>query len=153
MEMVRGTGQRLGKGVVKHASAVPRRKPAILPSLLACDLATLANEANRVCPEKTDYVSLCPLPARAAARQIERHGRKTGGLWIHRSHRRPVRGHAAWWHRQCTGHVGAADAGVHAANAWPGQIIVSLCEGASVWRVLTGGRSAALLRSCAAICP
>jgi len=35
-----------------------KRKPAILPSLLACDLATLAKEANRVCPEKTDYVHL-----------------------------------------------------------------------------------------------
>ena len=31
-------------------------KPAILPSLLACDLAKLAEEANRVCPNETDYV-------------------------------------------------------------------------------------------------
>jgi hypothetical protein len=106
VEMVRGTGQRLGMGVVTYASAAPRRKPAILPSLLACDLATLANEANRVCPEKTDYVSLCPPPARAAARHIvARHGRKTGGLGRQTSHRRPVRGRAAWWHRQCTVHV------------------------------------------------
>ena len=32
-----------------------------LPSL-ACDLATLASEANRVCPEKTDYVRPAPPP-------------------------------------------------------------------------------------------
>jgi len=33
-------------------------KAAILPSLLACDLAKLADEANRVCPAETDYVHL-----------------------------------------------------------------------------------------------
>jgi len=32
--------------------------PVILPSLLACDLANLASEANRVCPSKDDYVRL-----------------------------------------------------------------------------------------------
>mmetsp|Transcript_18166 Transcript_18166/g.43788 ORF Transcript_18166/g.43788 Transcript_18166/m.43788 type:complete len:233 (+) Transcript_18166:19-717(+) len=32
--------------------------PVILPSLLACDLANLASEANRVCPTKDDYVHL-----------------------------------------------------------------------------------------------
>ena len=42
---------------------VHERPPAILPSLLACDLATLASEANRVCPEKTDYVRPRPLPS------------------------------------------------------------------------------------------
>jgi len=45
-----------------------KRKPAILPSLLACDLATLAKEANRVCPEKTDYVRGPPTPARCPLR-------------------------------------------------------------------------------------
>mmetsp|Transcript_25043 Transcript_25043/g.50870 ORF Transcript_25043/g.50870 Transcript_25043/m.50870 type:complete len:233 (+) Transcript_25043:26-724(+) len=34
------------------------RAPAILPSLLACDLANLAAESNRVCPSKDDYVHL-----------------------------------------------------------------------------------------------
>ena len=33
------------------------RPPAILPSLLACDLANLAAEANRVAPTKADHVS------------------------------------------------------------------------------------------------
>ena len=42
--------------ITEEIAMVHKRKPAILPSLLACDLATLANEANRVCPEKTDYV-------------------------------------------------------------------------------------------------
>lgn len=42
---------------------VHKRPPAILPSLLACDLAKLASEANRVCPEKTDYVRPRPLPS------------------------------------------------------------------------------------------
>jgi hypothetical protein len=37
-------------------------KPAILPSLLACDLAKLADEANRVCPNQTDYVRAPPAP-------------------------------------------------------------------------------------------
>eukprot|EP00293_Proteomonas_sulcata_P006970 CAMPEP_0184317634 /NCGR_PEP_ID=MMETSP1049-20130417/97751_1 /TAXON_ID=77928 /ORGANISM="Proteomonas sulcata, Strain CCMP704" /LENGTH=224 /DNA_ID=CAMNT_0026637087 /DNA_START=163 /DNA_END=837 /DNA_ORIENTATION=+ len=37
---------------------VHSREPVILPSLLACDLSKLADEANRVCPEKTDYVHL-----------------------------------------------------------------------------------------------
>eukprot|EP00960_Hanusia_phi_P018247 537578-Hanusia_phi.AAC.1 len=32
------------------------RSPAILPSLLACDLAKLADEANRVSPTSDDYV-------------------------------------------------------------------------------------------------
>jgi pentose-5-phosphate-3-epimerase len=35
---------------------VHKREPAILPSLLAADLAMLARDANRVAPEKTDYV-------------------------------------------------------------------------------------------------
>ncbi|EKX45722.1 hypothetical protein GUITHDRAFT_71207 [Guillardia theta CCMP2712] len=34
------------------------RSPAILPSLLACDLAKLADEANRVAPTSEDYVHL-----------------------------------------------------------------------------------------------
>jgi hypothetical protein len=42
---------------------VHSRPPAILPSLLACDLAKLADEANRVCPNETDYVR-APPPAR-----------------------------------------------------------------------------------------
>ncbi len=41
----------------KDPKMVHVRPPAILPSLLACDLANLANEANRVAPLETDYVS------------------------------------------------------------------------------------------------
>eukprot|EP00281_Chroomonas_sp_CCMP1168_P031803 CAMPEP_0206241932 /NCGR_PEP_ID=MMETSP0047_2-20121206/16779_1 /ASSEMBLY_ACC=CAM_ASM_000192 /TAXON_ID=195065 /ORGANISM="Chroomonas mesostigmatica_cf, Strain CCMP1168" /LENGTH=229 /DNA_ID=CAMNT_0053666901 /DNA_START=171 /DNA_END=857 /DNA_ORIENTATION=+ len=37
---------------------VHNRPPAILPSLLACDLANLAGEANRVAPTEKDYVHL-----------------------------------------------------------------------------------------------
>jgi hypothetical protein len=39
-----------------HRSMVHKREPAILPSLLAADLAMLARDANLVAPEKTDYV-------------------------------------------------------------------------------------------------
>lgn len=38
------------------------RPPAILPSLLACDLSNLASEANRVAPTEKEYVSLSPHP-------------------------------------------------------------------------------------------
>ena len=47
----------------KTCRMVHSRPPAILPSLLACDLAKLADEANRVCPNETDYVR-APPPAR-----------------------------------------------------------------------------------------
>jgi hypothetical protein len=52
----------LWKGLTHGRSwqATHARAPAILPSLLACDLAKLADEANRVAPSASDYVEAPP---------------------------------------------------------------------------------------------